>query len=190
MKQQNHMTDQLIKEFEKNLKTAVDYLRNELSGVRTNRPSPKLVDNLKVRYMEQEFIVQQLGSISIVPPREIDINVWDPASVAAVVKAIETSGMGLTANSDGNLIRINLPTLTDERREELTKLSKRLTEEAKIKIRSSRDDVNKKIEGLFKEKLITEDQKFKSREKAQKAVDSANGEIETLLSAKIKEISE
>ena len=109
------MTDQLIKEFEKNLRAAVDYLKNELSGVRTNRPSPKLVDNLKVRYMDQEFTVQQLGAISILPPREIDINVWDKESVNAVVKAIETSGMGLTANPDGNLIRINLPTLTDER---------------------------------------------------------------------------
>lgn len=184
------MTEQLIKDFEKNLKTAVDYLKNELSGVRTNRPSPKLVDNLKVQYMEQEYTIQQLGSISIVPPREIDITVWDPASIASVVKAIETSGMGLTANNDGNLIRINLPTLTDERRDELTKLSKRLAEEAKIKVRASRDDVNKKIEGLFKEKVITEDQKFKSREKAQKAVDRSNEEIEVALSAKIKEISE
>lgn len=184
------MTDQLLKDFEKNLKSAVDYLKNELSGVRTNRPSPKLVDNLKVQYMEQEYTIQQLGSISIVPPREIDITVWDPASIASVVKAIETSGMGLTANNDGNLIRINLPTLTDERREELTKLSKRLTEEAKIKVRASRDDVNKKIEGLFKEKIITEDQKFKAREKAQKAVDRSNEEIEVALSAKIKEIGE
>lgn len=184
------MTEQLIKDFEKNLKVAVDYLKNELSGVRTNRPSPKLVDNLKVRYMDQEFTIQQLGAISILPPREIDISVWDKESVSAVVKAIETSGMGLTANSDGNLIRINLPTLTDERREELTKLSKRLTEEAKIKIRAGRDDVNKRVESAFKEKLITEDQKFKAREKVQKAVDNANGEIEMALSAKIKEISE
>lgn len=184
------MVDQLIKDFEKDLITIVDYLKNELSGVRTNRPSPRLVDHLKVRYMEQDFTVQQLGAISILPPREIDINVWDKESLSAVVKAIETSGMGLTANSDGNLIRINLPTLTDERREELTKLSKRLTEEAKIKVRARRDDTNKRIESAFKEKLITEDQKFKSREKAQKAVDKTNGEIETSLSAKIKEIAE
>lgn len=184
------MTEQLIKDFEKNLKAAVDYLKNELSGVRTNRPSPKLVDNLKVHYMDQDYTIQQLGAISILPPREIDINLWDKESVAPVVKAIETSGMGLTANSDGNLIRINLPTLTDERREELTKLVKRLTEEAKIKIRASRDDANKKIEGLFKEKVITEDDKFKARKKSQDSVDKMNAEVESALSAKIKEISE
>jgi ribosome recycling factor len=184
------MTDELIKEFEKNLRTAADYLKNELSGIRTNRPSPKMVDNLKVYYMDQEFTVQQLGSISILPPREIDINLWDKESVAPVVKAIETSGMGLTANSNGNLIRINLPALTDERREELTKLVKRLTEEAKIKVRSYRNDVNKRIEGLFKEKAITEDQKFKSVKKTQDSVDRINAELEMGLSAKIKEISE
>lgn len=184
------MVDQLLKDLSSDLKTTVDALKLELSGIRTNRPSPKLVDNIKVQYMEQEFTIQQLGSITIAPPREIDISVWDPASVPAVVKAIETSGMGLTANSDGNLIRINLPTLTDERRAELTKLVKNLTEQSKIRIRGLRDDVNKKIELAFKEKLLTEDQKFKSREKVQNAIDKANSEMETVLSVKIKEIAE
>ncbi|MDP1718867.1 MAG: ribosome recycling factor [bacterium] len=184
------MTEQLIKEFEKSLRAALDYLKNDLSGVRTNRPSPKLVDNLKVHYMDQDFTILQLGSISILPPREIDISAWDKESVPAIAKAIETSGMGLTANTDGNLIRINLPTLTDERREELAKLVKSLSEQAKIKVRASRDDVNKKIEGMFKEKILTEDQKFKARKKAQDVVDKTNVEIESSLSAKIKELSE
>lgn len=184
------MTDQLIKEFEKSLRAALDYLKNELSGVRTNRPSPKLIDNVKVHYMDQDFTIQQLGSITILPPREIDVSVWDQESVNAVAKAIETSGMGLTANVSGNLIRINLPALTNERRDELAKLVKRLAEEAKIKIRFSRDDVNKRIEGMFKEKVITEDDKFKARKKAQDSVDKANAEVESNLSAKIKEIAE
>ncbi len=184
------MTDQLLKDLSGNLKTVTDALKLELSGIRTNRPSPKMVDSIKVQYMEQEYTIQQLGSISVVPPREIDISLWDPASVPAVVKAIETSGMGLTANNDGNLIRINLPALTDERRVELAKLVKELTEKSKIRVRGLRDDINKRIEGLFKEKVITEDQKFKSREKVQDAVDRANGEMEMGLSAKIKEISE
>ncbi len=184
------MTEQLLKDLSNNLKSLIDALKLELSGIRTNRPSPKLVDNLKVQYMDQEFTIQQLGSITVVPPREIDISLWDPASVPSVVKAIETSGMGLTANNDGNLIRINLPALTDERRTELTKLVKNLTEQSKIRIRGLRDDANKKIESAFKEKLLTEDQKFKSREKVQDAIDKANGEIEIALSAKIKEISE
>lgn len=184
------MVEQLLKDLIANLKTSIDALKLELSGIRTNRPSPRLVDQMKVQYMDQEFTVQQLGSITIAPPREIDISLWDPASVPAVVKAIETSGMGLTANSDGNLIRINLPALTDERRAELTKLVKNLTEQSKIRVRGLRDDANKKIESAFKEKLLTEDQKFRSREKVQDIIDKANGEIETNLSGKIKEIAE
>lgn len=184
------MTDQLIKDIEKSLRAALDYLKNELSGVRTNRPSPKLIDNVKVHYMDQDFTIQQLGSITIQPPREIDVSVWDAESVGAVAKAIETSGMGLTANVSGNLIRINLPALTSERRDELAKLVRRLAEEAKIKIRFSRDDVNKRIEGMFKEKVLTEDDKFKGRKKVQDSVDKANAEVESNLSAKIKEISE
>ena len=178
----------LIKELEKNLKTAAEGLRTELSGIRTNRPSPKLVENIKVEYMEQQLTVKQLGSISIVPPREIDISAWDKAAVGPISKAIETSGLGLTANTDGNLIRINLPTLTDERRQELTKLIKSLTEQVKIKVRNLREDVNKKIESGFKEKKISEDEKFRKKQEIQKIIDEINKKIEDTGAAKEKEI--
>ena len=178
------------KQFEAAAKPAVDTLKSDLSGVRTNRPNPKLVEDIKVDYLGQLLTIRQLGSISIVPPREIDINVWDKGALPSVIKAIETSGRGLTANSDGNLIRINLPVLTDERRQELTKLTKSLVEQAKIKIRSNRDDANKKIEAAYKGKTISEDQKFKEKERVQKSVDKLNAEIETLLAGKIREINE
>ncbi len=182
--------DEYSKELEKSARVAVDALKSELAGIRTNRPSPKLVEDIKVSYMERQFTVKQLGSISIVPPREIDINVWDPSALPAVAKAIETSGMGLTANTSGNLIRINLPTLTEERRQEIIKLVKKSTEETKIRLRALRDEANKKIDSAFKAKTISEDQKFKAREQVQKAVDKLNAEVETLLAGKIKEISE
>lgn len=178
------------KDLEKAARPALESFKNELSGVRTNRPTPKLVEDIKVDYLEQQLSVKQLGSISVVPPREINISVWDQGSVNAVAKAIETSGRGLTANVSGNVIRINLPTLTDERRQELTKLVKNLTEQIKIKIRSLRDEVNKKIEAAFKAKTLSEDQKFKSKNQVQKIVDKLNAEAETLLVGKLKEISE
>ena len=180
----------LIKDLEKNLKSVVEALKNELSGVRTNRPNPKLVEDIKVDYMGQQMTVKQLGTITIVPPREINISLWDKSAIAPLMKAIETSGRGLTANSDGNLIRINLPTLTDERRQELIKLAKSMTEQIKIRVRSLRDDVNKKVEASFKAKTLSEDQKFKGKDQIQKAIDKINAEIETALSGKIKEISE
>jgi len=179
-----------VKGLETSARQAIENLRGELSGVRTNRPSPKLVEDVKVDYMEQQFLLKQLGSISIVPPREIDVSVWDKEAVSAVVKAIETSGLGLTANTQGNLIRINLPTLTDERRQELIKFVKNLVEQVKIRVRALRDDANKKVEAAFKSKMLSEDQKFKSREQIQKAVDKANADIEMLLAGKIKEINE
>lgn len=182
--------DEFVKAFDTGAKVAIENLKNEFSGVRTNRPSPKLVEDVKVDYMEQQFTLKQLGSIGIVPPREINITVWDLEAVNAVVKAIETSGMGLTANTNGNVIRIFLPALSDERRQELIKFVKGLVEQTKIRIRMLREEGNKRVEAAFKLKTLSEDQKFKSREQIQKAVDKANADVEMLLAGKIKEISE
>lgn len=178
------------KDLEVALKPALENLKQELSGVRTNRPHPGLVEDIKVEYLDQQLSLKQLGSISIIPPREIDINVWDVGALNAVIKAIETSGRGLTANVSGNLIRINLPMLTDERRQELAKLVKNMVEQAKIRIRGSRDEANKKVEAAFKAKTISEDQKFKGREQIQKVVDKMNADAEMLLATKLKEINE
>ncbi|MEK9186041.1 MAG: ribosome recycling factor, partial [Patescibacteria group bacterium] len=114
----------IAKDLEQKLKTFVDGLRQEFLNIRTNRPTAKLVEDIKVDYLGQQLTIRQLGSITIVPPREIDISVWDKEALGAVIKAVEASGRGLTANTQGNLIRINLPTLTDERRQELIKLIK------------------------------------------------------------------
>ena len=184
------MIDSLIKDFEKNLKAVLEGFKNELFGIRANRPTAKLVEDIKVDYLGQILAIKQLGSISIAPPREIDINIWDKNAVGAAAKAIETSKLGVSANIDGNLIRINLPSLTQERREELVKLTGSVAEQNKIKIRSFRDEANKKVEQFFKEKKIGEDQKFKGKKQIQEAVDKINKDIENLLLAKIKEINE
>ena len=178
-----------VKELEQKLKVVVDSFKQELLGIRTNRPSAKLVEDIRVDYAGQSLMIKQLGSISIVPPKEIDINVWDSSAVASVAKALESSKLGFSANIDGNLIRINLPSLTQERRDELAKLVKSIAEQNRIKIRAGRDDANKKIEQSFKEKKISEDQKFKDRKKIQEAVDKANNEIENLLTGKVQEIN-
>lgn len=179
----------VIKDLESKLQGIAVALKQEFAGIRTNRPTTKLVEDIKVDYFGQQMPVKALGSIGIMPPREIDINVWDKNALAAVVKAIEDSKIGLTPNTDGNLIRLNLPVLTDERRRELEKLVKNLVEQARIKVRGFRDDANKRVEQDFKDKKIGEDQKFKNREQVQKAVDKTNVEIENLLLGKIKEIN-
>jgi len=166
----------------------VENFKKEIAGIRGNRPSPALVENLKVDYFGQSLTIKQLGSISVIPPREIDINVWDKNVVPGIVKAIGTAG--LSANFEGKLIRINLPPLTEERRQELIKNVRKIAENFRIQLRHQRDEINKEITRSFETKEINEDQKFKLKEEAQKNVDSVNQEIEDILNKKTKELQE
>ncbi len=179
-----------LKPLEEKLKTLTGALKNELQTIRGSRPSPKMVEDIPVECYGQNMTVKQLGSISVVPPREINISVWDRSVVNTVAKAIESSSLRVTANTDGNLIRINLPQLTDERRKELEKVIKKIVEEARIKVRASRDEINKEIKRLEAAKGLSEDDAFKHKEEVQKIVDKTNKEIETLLENKLKEIFE
>ena len=182
--------DQLIKSTEAELKQVLEGLREELGGVRTNRPSTHLIEDILVHYAESTMKVKQLGSIAVQLPRDIVVTLWDKAAAPAVAKAIEDAKIGMNPAVQGNIVRMTLPTLTEERREDLIKIAKGIAEKAKIKIRATRDDVNKKIESAFKEKTIGEDQKFKSKKQVQDAVDKANGEVEASMTKKISEIKE
>lgn len=165
-------------------------LKKTLSAVRTTRPNAALVEDLKANYYNQMTPIKQLGTISIQPPREISIQVWDKAAVASVAKAIESSTLNLSANIDGQVIRIFLPELSQERRDELVKHIKKVTEEHKIQLRHLRDEINKEVQVAFDSHELNEDQKFKAKEQIQKEVDKLNEEIEKTLGNKIKEISE
>ncbi len=178
--------DSLLKQFQSELDGAVLHFKDECSGIRTNRPSPRLVEDVKVDYFGQMTPVKQLGSIMIIPPREMAVSVWDKGAAAEVGKAIENANLGLSVSVDGSTVRLALPLLTDERRVELVKLAKALAEKERIKVRGYRDDVMKKI----KSQELDEDMQFRTKENAQKAVDGANAAIETLLEAKITEIND
>jgi ribosome recycling factor len=168
----------------------VESLKKALAAVRTNRPSAALVEDLKVNYYNQMTPLRQLGTIGIQPPREINIQVWDRSAVPAVAKAIETSTLNLSANIDGQTIRIHLPELSQERRDEFTKHVKKISEEHKIQIRHLRDEMNKKGQNAFDANELDEDQKFKTKEQIQKEVDRLNDEMEKFLDGKIKEINQ
>lgn len=178
----------ILEKFKKETALLVENFKKEITGIRGNRPSPALVENLKVDYFGQSLLVKQLGSISVVLPREIDISVWDKNAVSGIVKAIETAG--LSANFEGKLIRINLPPLTEERRQELIKNIRKIAENFRIQLRHQRDETNKEITRSFEAKEISEDQKFKLKEEAQKNVDKVNQEIEDILNKKTKELQE
>lgn len=184
------LQDDYLKEFETILKGLTAKLREELQAVRSSRPSVELVERLVANYYDQLTPINQLGSISIVPPRTIQISVWDKNAVGPVMKAIENAKIGLTASNEENNIRATLPPLTDERREEFSKLVRKNGENYRIQVRHFRDEVIKKVKAAEEKKELNEDDVFRMKEKIQKAVDGINKEIETLLEKKLKELSE
>ncbi|MBI5079439.1 ribosome recycling factor [Candidatus Wolfebacteria bacterium] len=182
------MTD-VLKDLELKSGEAIRYFKDQLSGIRGGRPTAKLVEDISVEYFGRKMAVKQLGAISVVPPKEIQISVWDKEVLPIIAKAIELS-LNVGVNTEGNLLRIFLPPLSEERRQELVKLVRREAEETKIKIRGSRDEAMKKIKTQEEEKLIGEDEKFRLKDEIQKITDKANAETEKILENKIKEISE
>ena len=165
-------------------------LKQDLAEIRGNRPSPDMVQNIALTLYDQRITIRELGSLNILPPRTIQITLWDKDAVVPVVKAIEAAHLGLTASSDGNVIRATLSSLGDERREELSKLVKKMAETARIQIRGRRDDAMKRIKDGENNKELTKDDVFRAKEKIQKAIDKANGEVESLVEGKLAELGE
>ena len=173
-----------LKELEQKFNNLALKFKDELSSVRTNRPTPKLVDSIKVEYAGQFLAVNQLGSISVEPPRSIIVTPWSTDSAPSIVKAIEAANIGVGAAQQGNVVRITLPELTEERRQELIKLVRKMAEETRIRMRIERDEVNKIIN-----QEADKNEKFRAKEALQKLVDKVNQEVDELVNAKNQEIS-
>ncbi len=182
--------DTVIANLTQSIKTTIESFREEIMGIRAGRPNAGLVEDIKVQYYGQSTPIKHLGSVGIQPPREISIQVWDMGAVTAVAKAIETSPLGVSATIDGNSIRIFLPELSEERRAELIKVVKKISEQYRIQIRHIRDEANKSAEKVFEDESIGEDAYFRIREDIQKLIDGANDQIEKEVNLKIGEIQE
>jgi len=180
----------MIEEFKTQAEEVVQTFKKEIAGIRTNRPSPGLIEDIKVSYYGQFVPIKHVGSVGVTPPRELHVQVWDSSAVGLVSKAIESSQLGLSPQVEGNTVRVFLPELSKERRDEFIKHVKKISEQYRIEIRHARDEANKDVEKRLDEKEITEDEKFKEREDIQKITEKVNGEIEGLLDEKIKEIQE
>jgi len=183
------ISNDLKNQLENKIRGIINGFKQELLAIRSGRPTPKLVEDIKVDYFGQKLSIKQLASISVIPPSTIELNVWDNSIVSAISKAIESANLGVSLITEGKSIRVNLPPLSEERRKELIKTVKKEAEKTKIYLRTIRDEFNKKINNQFENKEISEDQKFKLKEEVQKMIDDANKEIETLNENKIKEIS-
>ncbi len=181
----NHM-DPELKRFKEELAEAILHFKSELAGVRTSRPTSRLIEDIKVEYFGQMTPVKQLGSIMIVPPYEMAVGVWDKGAASEVAKAIEAAKLGLSVSVDGSTVRLHLPMLSADRREELLKLAKAMAEKERIRVRGLRDDANKRV----KASGANDDVQFSLKEGIQELTDGANKEIDALLAAKGEEIRE
>ncbi|MDO8443616.1 MAG: ribosome recycling factor [Candidatus Azambacteria bacterium] len=166
------------------LKSVEGALKIELSALRVGRATPALVENILVDYYGIKTPIKQLASISAPELRTLVIEPWDKNALSGIEKAIHASDLGLNPIADKNLIRINIPQLTEERRNSLIKITGAKLEEIKIRCRAARDEAMKEMNDL------TEDEKFKMKESVQKLVDEANKNLENLAQAKEKEIKE
>ncbi len=179
----------IASDFQKRAVAAVSNFKSEISGVRANRPTPALVENIPVTCYGQTMPMKHVASITVIPPREISVQAWDKEALPAIVKAIEAANIGLSPRAEGTSIRMFLPELSEERREELAKHIRKLSETARISIRGLREDANKEVQRAFDAKDITEDDRFKIREEIQKHTDAANRSIEDSVAQKIAEVS-
>jgi ribosome recycling factor len=184
------ISEQIAKDLEAALTGVTARLKEELGQIRGNRPSPDMIQNIRISLYDQQLTIRELGSLSVLPPRTIQITVWDPGAVGPVMKAIDDAHLGLSTNSDGTTVRATLSPLGDERRDEMGKLVKKMAEAARIQVRSRRDDAMKRLKDSESKKEITEDDVFKGKEKVQKGTDKANGEIESMVDGKLKELGE
>lgn len=173
-----------LKELEQKFNSLALKFKDELSSVRTNRPTPKLVDSIKAEYAGNLLAINQLGSISIEPPRSIIITPWSTDSAPSIVKAIESSNIGVGVAQQGNVVRVTLPELTEERRQELIKLVRKMAEETRIRMRIERDEINKIVN-----QEVDKNEKFRAKEALQKLVDRFNQEVDEVVNTKIQEVS-
>ncbi len=184
------MEKEIRKKAAEKMEHTMDALKKEFGSVRTGRASLSILNAVRVDYYGTPTPLQQVASLSIPESRQIMIQPWEPKMMTEIEKAILKSDLGLTPVNDGKVIRINIPALTEERRLQLVKTTKKAAEEAKIAIRNIRRDTNDAIKKLEKDKHISEDETKKSLDEMQKLTDSYIKKIDELLVHKDKEIME
>ncbi len=184
------MIEEILADAETRMGKSVDSLRTELTKIRTGRAHPSLLDQIMVDYYGTETPINQVANVSVEDSRTLAVAPWEKPMVAVVEKAIMNSGLGLNPSTAGNLIRIPMPPLTEERRRELVKVVKNEGENAKIAVRNIRRDANSDFKELLKEKEVSEDASRQAEEKVQKLTDRFVASIDEVIAVKEKELME
>jgi ribosome recycling factor len=184
------MIDEVLTQAEAKMKASDDALTRELSTIRTSRATPALIENLKVEYAGSPMPLKHIAGISASGANLLVVQPWDPNAVGCVGKAILKSNLGLTPNIDGNIIRLNIPPLTEERRQELIKIVRRRVEDGKVTIRNIRRDTVDHLKKLEKDKEISQDDQKRAMDMLQKLTDSFIDIADQARQQKEKELAE
>ncbi len=182
------MLNEIKKDAQARMTKSIEALRHTLVKVRTGRASTALVEHLKVNYYGSDVPLSQVATVTISDSRSLTITPWEKQIVGAVEKAILASDLGLTPNTAGTTIRLNLPALTEERRKELTKVVHGEGEDAKVAIRNIRRDANQQVKDLLKDKQITEDEERRTEDEIQKLTDKSIKDVDDVVKAKEQEL--
>ncbi len=182
------VVDNLVKEMQDHMMKTVQSLQKDLVKVRTGRASVGLIEPVQVDYYGSKVPVNQVANVTTPDARTIQIVPWEPGVAGAIEKAILAANIGLTPQSDGKIIRVPLPALTEERRKEMVKVIKKMGEETKVGVRNQRRDANERVKKAEKDKAISEDESKKAMDVVQKKTDEKIKEVDKLIESKEKEI--
>lgn len=177
-----------LKDIDKRMGDALESLKERFKTLRTGRANLGILEGVRVTAYGAEVPINQVANLSVPEPTLIVAAPWDPKMAAEIERAIRKSDLGLNPQSDGKLVRIPIPALTEERRRELAKKAHQMAEEARIEIRRFRHEGNDRIKKMFRDKAISEDDERRGLEESQRVTDRRTGEIDELLKAKEKEI--
>ena len=172
------------------MEKAVEDFRKDLAGVRTGRANTALLDNIRVDYHGMPMPINQLGTLSVPDPAMVLISPWDPTAVPLIDKAIRTSDLGLNPTSDGKVLRVPIPSLTEERRKDLVKVIHKVLEDHRTAVRNIRRDIKEHVEKLEKEKKISEDDRKRALDELEKLTHAETKKVEDLSTTKEKEVLE
>ena len=182
--------DEVLKDAEQKMKGAVSVAQEELSGLRTGRANPKLLDRVSVDYYGTRVPLNQLASFSIPEPRLLVIQPFDRGAMPSIEKAIMSSGLGLTPSNDGNVIRLAFPMLTEDRRRELIRVAKERAEEGRVSIRNVRRHAKETLERLERDHAISEDDLRRAEKELQRLTDHFVSDVDTAIGNKERELME
>lgn len=174
------MYQKLIDELKTELNKTVDHFKSELSALQAGRATPAILEDLEVRCYGDVFPLKQLANIQMPEPRSILVKPWDRSILKEIESAIRNSSLDLSPVVDSDSIRLKVPSLTEEKRKELVKILNDKTEETRISIRKQREEIWRKIQDMEKEKEISEDDKFKAKDKLQEVIDEFNKKVEEI----------